>query len=235
MATIKISNQKATLVGLCLFGMMSFGAATANAQTTKEIFKERQELVKQSKSALNERASKYARKEAKTLQKEGWLVAPGALPLEKQLDRSYQMQMEYDADMYPKYIFGDAMSAGENYDAAKMQTVELAKVNLVEQIQTEITALIDNSLANQQLPAEEAASITKTVMEGKSLISQSVGRTLTIVECYRTLKNKNKEVRIRIAYNGDMAKAAAKNAVRQSLEKEGKDLQAELDKVFGTK
>ena len=92
------------------------------------------------------------------------------------------MQMEYDESMYPKYIMGDAMSVGENYDAAKMQAYELAKLNLAEQIQTEVTAIVDQSLANQQLPAEDAASVTKTLMESKSLISQSIGRTVTVME-----------------------------------------------------
>ena len=94
---------------------------STNAQISKEIVKERKELRRASKSELNEKASKAARKEAKSLKKEGWTTTPGTLPLEKQLDRSYLMQMEYDEDMFPQYLMGEAMSIGENYDAAKMQ------------------------------------------------------------------------------------------------------------------
>lgn len=140
---------------------------TVNAQSSKELRKERQVISKMSKSELNQKASKAARKEAKLLQKEGWLIAPGTLPLEKQLDRSYMMQMEYNTDMFPKYIMAEAMSIGTNYDAAKMQTFELAKQNLAGQIQTEITALIENTVANEQLEAEQAASITRSVMSAK--------------------------------------------------------------------
>lgn len=161
------------------------------------------------------------------------MSAPGALPLEKQLDRSYLMQMEYDEDMFPKYIIGEAMSIGQNYDAAKMQAVELAKQNLAGQIQTEITALIENNVSNQQLEAEEAVSITQTIMASKSLISQSIGRTIPLVEVYRDKPNKNKEVRVYIAYNSKMAKAAAKNAIRQELEKKGENLQKKLDDILG--
>lgn len=195
--------------------------------------KERKELRKMSKGELNEKATKAARKEAKKLAKEGWTSAPGALPIEKQLDKSYLMQMEYDDNMYPKYLMGEAMSVGENYDGAKMQALELAKQNLAGQIQTEVTALIENSVANNQLGAEEAATVTKSVMAAKNLISQSIGRTITVVELYRTLNNKNKEVLVRIAYNGEMAKAAAKKAMREELEQKGNDLHEKLDSLLG--
>ena len=203
------------------------------AQTTKDIRKERQELHKASKSELNKKASKDARKEAKKLIKEGWVTVPGALPLEKQLDKSYMMQMEYDEDMYPKYLMGEAMSIGENYDAAKMQALELAKQNLAGQIQTEVTALIENSVANKQLANDEAVSVTQSIMGAKNLISQSIGRTITVMECYRVKSNKNKEVLVRIAYNGAMAKAAAKRAIQEELSEKSEEIHKKLDEILG--
>ena len=157
----------------------------------------------------------------------------GALPLDKQLDRSYMMQYEYDADMYPKYIMGEAMSVGGNYDAAKMQALELAKQNLAGQIQTEVTALIENTVANKQLDEGDAASITQSILASKNLISQSIGRTIPVVEVYRTLQNKNKEVLVRIAYNSDMAKKVAKDAIKKDLEKKGDELHNKLDELLG--
>lgn len=203
------------------------------AQSAKELAKERKELVKASKAELNEKATKTARKEAKRLKKEGWTTAPGALPLEKQLDKSYLMQYEFDEDMFPKYILGEAMSVGGNYDAAKMQALELAKQNLAGQIQTEVTALIENTVANEQLEEEQAQSITRSVMASKNLISQSIGRTVPVMELYRTLPNKNKEVLVRIAYNSEMAKKAALKAVKEDLEKKGDELHNQLDELLG--
>lgn len=203
------------------------------AQSAKELAKERKELVKASKAELNEKATKTARKEAKRLKKEGWTTAPGALPLEKQLDKSYLMQYEFDEDMFPKYIMGEAMSIGSNYDAAKMQALELAKQNLAGQIQTEVTALIENTVANEQLEEEQAQSITRSVMASKNLISQSIGRTVPVMELYRTLSNKNKEVLVRIAYNSEMAKKAALKAVKEDLEKKGDELHKQLDELLG--
>ena len=217
---------------VCAFAFLCL-TANVTAQTVKDIRKERQEIRKVSKNDLNEKATKAARKDAKKLTKEGWITAPGALPLEKQLDKSYMMQMEYDEDMYPKYLMGEAMSIGENYDAAKMQALELAKQNLAGQIQTEVTALIENSVANKQLANEDAASLTQSIMGANNLISQSIGRTITVMECYRVKSNKNKEVLVRIAYNGAMAKAAAKRAIQEELNEKSEEIHKKLDEILG--
>ena len=202
-------------------------------QTQVEIIRERQWIAKQSKKELETQVSKATKKEAKRLAKEGWVVSPGALPLEKQLQRSYEMEYQYDDLGFPKYIMANAQSIAENYDAAKTAATSLAITNLAGQIQTEVAALVENTVANQQLAAEDAVSISETVMSSKNLISQSIGRTIVVVECYRVLKNKNREVMVRIAYNGEMAKQAAKQAVREELEKKGDKLHEQLDKVLG--
>lgn len=213
--------------------IMACSAVLAAPSDAKQIRKERQEIKKLSKQELTSRVDKVTRKEAKRLKKEGWVVSPGALPLEKQLERVYTMEYEYDTDLFPKYIIASAQSIGENYDAAKTAATSLAITNLAGQIQTEVTALIENTVANQQLSADDAASISETVMASKNLISQSIGRTIVVVECYRILNNKNREVLVRIAYNGDMAKEAAKKAIRQELEEKGQNLHEQLDTVLG--
>ena len=223
--------SKIIYVGLLMALLVPF--STVSAQLTKEQQKERKEILKYSKSQLNDKASKAARKEAKQLKKQGWQVSPGALPLERQLDKAYQMQYDLGDDMYPKYIMGEAMSIGENYDAAKMQAVELAKQNLAGKIQTEITALIENSVANEQLSADEANSVSRSILAGKNLISQSIGRTITVTEAYRILQNRNREVMVRVAYDSELSKAAAKRAAKEALEERGDELQKKLDEILG--
>lgn len=188
---------------------------------------------KAAKKQLDAKASKTARNEAKRLKKEGWKPAPGALPIEKQLDNSYLKQQEQDELGYPKFLMGEAMSIGENYDAAKMQALELSKQNLAGQIQTEVTALIENTVANKQLAKEEAVSITESVIASKNLISQKIGKTIIVTELYRELPNKNKEVLVRVAYNMQMAKEAARQAIREDLEQKGFNLHQQLDKALG--
>lgn len=203
------------------------------AQDAVAIRQERQAIKKMAKIELNAKVDRTTKREAKRLKKEGWQVAPGALPLEKHLERSYVMEFAYDDNMFPKYILANAQSIGENYDAAKTAATSLAITNLAGQIQTEVSALIENTVANKQLSAEDAASITETVMASKNRISQSIGRTIVVIECYRVLGNRNREVLIRLAYNGEMAKQAAKEIVREELEKKGNKLHEQLDKALG--
>lgn len=227
-----MSMKKFMMVAMAL--IVACGVSFADTKSEqKQIRKDRQEIRKLAKAELKQKVDKSVKKEAKRLAKEGWQVKPGALPLEKQLERSYLMQYEYEEDLFPKYIMGEASSIGENYDAAKTAAISLAITNLAGQIQTEVTALIENTVANRQLAPEDAASITETVEASKNLISQSIGRTIPVMECYRINSKKNNEVLVRLAYNSDMAKEAAKKAVREELEKKGNNLHEQLDKVLG--
>lgn len=79
----------------------------------------------------------------------------------------------------------------------------------------------------------DAASIAQSILAAKNLISQRISRIIPIVESYRTLPNKTKEVLVRIAYNSDMAKKVAKDAIKQDLEKKGGDLHKKLDELLG--
>ena len=211
----------------------SFAQEKKEAKSMDDIQKERQEIRKMSKKVLYERADKSTRKEAKRLEKEGWKVHPGQLPLEKQLEDTYLKQCEYDEDLFPKYVMGQASSVGEHYDAARTAAFALAITDLASHIQTEVTALVENTVANKQLSAEEAASISETVMTSKNLISQSIGRTITVLECYRINDKKNTEVLMRIAYDSESARKSAKKALRAALEEKGDALQKQLDLILG--
>ena len=176
---------------------------------------------------------RLAAKEAKKLEKEGWKVRPSKLPLEEQLQKSYELQSKTDEDQYPLYIMGEATSVGENYDAAKTSAMSLALNNLASQIQTELTALIENTVVNKQLSSEEAVSISETVMSSKTLISQSLGRTMPVVECYRLNSKGNTEVQISIAYSQKKAKEQALKVVKEELERKGIKVSEQLEKILG--
>lgn len=175
---------------------------------------------------------KKAAKEAKSMAKQGWTVAPGAQPLEMQLTKSYRMQDEVNEEGEAKWIIGSATTVGENYDGAKMQAMTLAINNIAQQIQTTVAAKIENNVANNQLGADEAATVTKSVMGGTQWITNSIGKVITVVECYQILPNKNRNVRIVIAYSEKKAREGIKQSLRKELEKEGDDMLKALDKIF---
>ena len=213
-------------------GYVCADTAKEQAKERKEAQKNRKEINKASEKDLNKKASKAARSEAKRLKKEGWKVAPGALPLEKQLDRAYLMQYEFNNDGTEKYIMGSAMSTGGNYDAAKMQALELAKQNLAGQIETKITTLVENTVGNDQGNEGDVTSVTRSLAASKNLITQNLGRVVPVVEAYREVGGK-REVLVRIAYSMEDAKRVAKKEIKKDLEKRGDDLHNQLDSLLG--
>jgi hypothetical protein len=202
---------------------LSMGVSAQNALQKK---------VKENKAALKEKASKDAKKEAKRLQKEGWTVSPGGLPLEKQVDRLYMFLEDYDDDMEPVYVDGEGRSIAENFAAAQIQATELARMNIASKISSEATGIVDNMVANKMLADDQAASITTTLVENKSIFSQKLGRVQTPLTVTRELKNKNKEVMVRMVTKVSSIKEIAKEAVRDELEKQGKELSEELKAYF---
>ena len=218
------------IISVLMAAMMVF--TVSYGQTAKETIRERKQIANYSVSELNKKASKAAKKEAKTLKKEGWVVAPGQLPLEKQLDRSYTMYYEFEEGGMPKYVIGNAMSVGEIYDAANRQARQLAIEDIASQIQTEVTALVENTVANDQISQDDAASIARTVDASKSLIAQRLGRVISVIECYRPQKNGKVQVRITLAYNAQMAIDDAKAVVKKQLEDKGQELHNQLDAIW---
>ncbi len=195
----------------------------------------RTEKMKEAKKELKEKASKEARKAAKKFKKDGWEVTPGQLPLERQLDRSYMLELQVDDDLKPLFVMGEAMSIGETYDAAKIQATELARVQIAGRISSETKGIVENLLANKQLAAGEAASINTTMMESISIFSAKLGSLTPVMECYRTLENKNKEVMVRLATKSSAIQEIAKTAIREELEKRGVEISKEMKEYLSTR
>lgn len=179
-----------------------------------------------------DKVSKESRKQAKQMAKEGWKVAPGALSLEKQIERAALFQNSFEDDyITPKYVSGDATSIAENYDAGKMQALELARINLVSSIEASITRIVDNNTHNKQLGTGDAASVIGTLGKVKTHITKKIGQSIPVVEVYKELKNGNVAVRVMTFYSMDTARKIAKEAIREQMEADGNKIHDEdLDK-----
>lgn len=165
------------------------------------------------------RTEKSIKKEVVQLQKEGWNVAPGSITMELQLKESYDLALEKDDNGFEKYIYSEATTVGETYDAAFFQATNLAKLALAGKIQTEVTTLIDNKQANSQLSQEQVTSLTENVAASKILVSQKLDHGITPITMYRELNNGHVEVRTVFYYNHEMAMDIMKQAIREDLEK----------------
>ncbi len=176
---------------------------------------------------------KYAKKEAKQLEKEGWFVAPGNLPLEKQLEKTYQKTLEEDENGFPAYIVASGNSLAGTQSAAKLQATELAKLEIANQLSSQLAATIDNQIANNQINQEEAATLQKTVAVAKNVVAQKMGRVIGLVEMYKkNEKTKNIECAVRIGYSQALARQMAIQAMKDELQDEANIAADKLDKLL---
>ena len=178
---------------------------------------------KKARKEMKRKAYKAARKEARKFRRAGWYVAPGALPMDKQIEKSWELQYQEDEEGYPLYLVATGNSVGESQSAAKLQALELAKLELAGVVQTNIIAIIENSVANNQLSRDDAASVTKTVAASKNIIVQEIGRVVTFFEIYREVGKRNIESSVRIGYNSQLAYDTAKKPSKNSSKTEPKN------------
>ena len=216
--------KKSLLISVfATLAMMISLNAFAQEKATGKAYKAIQKDEKVINKDLQKKAIKEARKEAKALAKEGFKTPVGKLPLDKQL--------EIYMNGNPYWYIATARVIGGNQSAAAMQATNTAKIDIAGQVQTKVTQLIESKVANDDMGQEEAASLSSAVAAGKSIISGTLGRTIPLVEVYRTLPNKNVEVMVTIGYSLEAANKVAVKALSEELAKKSPELAKELDKL----
>lgn len=216
---------------VAVFAMMISLNALAQEKATGKAYKNLQKQEKVLNKDLQKKAIKDARKQAKQLTKEGFRTPVGKLPLDKQIEAAWQKQAEMDTDGNPWWYIASSRAIGGNQSAAALQATNAAKLDLAGQIQTKVSQLIEAKVANDDLGQEEAASLSNIVAASKSMISATLGRTIPLVEVYRTLPNKNVEVQVTLGYSQQAATQTAIKAIRDELAKKSEELAKKLDEL----
>lgn len=178
---------------------------------------------------LTKEQQKAVKKDVKKYEKEGWKVKPGSPSIAMQLTKSYQMAWERTADGTDQWLMGEGSSVGTIYDAARTQAMTVAQGEIARKMKTDLTAQIEQDLANEQFSQQEAESIAQTVVNtmGRS-VDQSISRPNSLIEMYRDLPNGNVEVLMRLAISSAKLDSLAKEAI----EKARRDyLQKRIDEV----
>jgi hypothetical protein len=173
------------------------------------------------------RLSGDVKKESKKYEKEGWNNFPGSMPIGQQLNNTFNKQNELDEDGMQKWFFASGVSVGQTLAAAEMQANELAKNDLVQQVESDIKSFTETNLANNQLSKDEAASITKTVSVVTNKVAQKLGRVIPLLRIYRETSN-NYEVQVQVGYNIASAKKIMLEEVKKEL---GADAQIIKEKM----
>lgn len=168
---------------------------------------------------------KDAKKEEKRLKKEGWQVTPGDIPMLQQIYNSYKLRNEMGMDLDSKYVFGNAQSIGQFFDAAKMTANEVAKADMVGQISTEITRLVSEQISAKQISNDQAESVMGVVEKSKSIVTQKLGFIKPVVQFYRKLANGNTEVMVSIAYDKEKITKQSKGVVNDMMKEASLDIE----------
>lgn len=213
--------------------MMMFAAVDVSAQVATN--KQRKQIHKHEnvlKKEMKKKAVKDARKEAKRLKKAGYMTFIGQLPLDKQLENSWQAAYELDAYGNPYYIISTQKAVASNFTAAQLQAMNAAKTDIAGQLETRINQVIESKVTSNELARNEASSLATFVSTSKNIVSNTLGRVIKLVEIYREpKKTKNVEVQVTVAYNAEVATREALKALKQSLTAEDVELMQQIDKL----
>jgi len=241
--------KKALVIFSALFLLLTLLPSEGFAQlkSRKELNKERKDL----RDKVKDKALKKARQEAERLEKEeGWKVFPGDVPLDKMLEQSwmnqYEMKQNPDGNQTNAYIWSSGNAVAQTESAAKMQAVELAKVDLAGQLKTYVAALTTSNIANSQISGVNAETEQSIVQSAKSITSATLTQIKPIVAMYRKsipkkeLKKSNKqqlapgtiEVQVMMFYDLYQADFQTRDAIKTELKDKLKDNEEELKKLM---
>ena len=172
--------------------------------------------------------TKESKKLARSYEKKGWTVPFGAMSMAEQIQRAAYFQNEVDGAGQSKYAIGRGETEAEYFDAARMQAMELARLDIARQLETQLTAEAKKVLGNEQ--GAEVTSVLETTMGGRSVVSQKISQTIVVTEIQRELPNGHKVVAITLAADRSQVMKDAKRAVREELKKRGSEIVEELEK-----
>lgn len=200
-------------------------STAVNAQSAIELAKQQKELNDINRKMLNQKPTKDAKKQAKELKKEGWLVPAGELSIEQQLTKSQLMGEELMADENgaptKRFIMQTGLQTSGSFNAGYAAARTAAMTELAGLLKTEIVSAFQQKLDNAQNSSIDATTVDKFNQRTKGIIDQALTNSITCLKIYRRLPNNNFEVQVRLAFDKKELAARIKRNMQKELEKEG--------------
>lgn len=215
-------------------------STAVNAQSAIELAKQQKELNDINRKMLNQKPTKDAKKQAKELKKEGWLVPAGELSIEQQLTKSQLMGEELMADENgaptKRFIMQTAIQTSGSFNNGYAAARTAAMTELAGLLKTEIVSAFQQKLDNAQSSSINATTVDKFNQRTKGIIDQALTNSITCLKIYRRLPNNNFEVQVRLAFDKKELAARLKRNMQKELEKEGdEELNGIVDEVLSNK
>ena len=124
-----------------------------------------------------------AAEQSLVLEKEGWKVSVGTLPLKYQLRKVYTMQDE-GHNGQSKYIISEGKVKGTTYEAAKVHAMEIAKRNMISLIDNmSITQTAGETVNTEGADVPESGDLSETKYNSYSTLE--LGNLTTVLLCYK--------------------------------------------------
>jgi hypothetical protein len=180
------------------------------------------------------KVSKDVKKEAKRYEKDGWRPIAGKQPIAQQLDYAFAKQGEADAEGMPVWIIGNGSSIAQQEAAGLSQATDLAKLNLLSFIESNISSVVESEVANNQLSREDAVSITKTIQVATDAVSKKLGAVMPLLSIVRDV-DKNYELQIMVAYKYDMVRKMVLEEIKNQLQKETDEVRKKYENFLNPK
>ena len=219
------------MMAAAIFAVAAMSAEQTYAQEyTKKEKKELARDMKKQQEALYKRSPKMARQTAKEWEKEGWKSMN--LPIEKQLEMTWERMAIMDPEGYPKYVTVTEQATGTNFSAAQAHAEDVAKVRIASNLCSSVATLADVALANNETTEELAASISKVVENSKIIVSEKLGKVYTAASVY--MKNGSTwTVGVIAMYDQRQAMKIAHDVILQELQNESEANRAQLESLIG--
>ena len=216
-------------VAMSVVAMMNIESAFAQDYTKQEK-KEMARTVRKQQNDLYKKSPKMAKKEAKEWEKDGWMSM--SLPLEKQLERTWEREWLTDEEGYPKFVTVTTQARGTNFSAAQMQAENVAKVRIASNLAASVASLADLALANNETTTALTASISKAVENSKVIVSEKIGKVFASTVAYRK-DRKGYEVRVIVLYDQRQAMKIAHQVIMDELKNESDENRRQLENLLG--
>lgn len=225
--------MKKTIIMLVVALMSSM---TISAQSAVDLAREQRKLNEINAKMLNEKPTKDAKKQARQLKKDGWLVPAGEKAIEKQVTESQLLGEELMVDELGsptrRYIQHTASQVAGTYNVGYAAARNDAIVELAANLKTQVAAAMQAKLDNNQTTSINTVTVDKFNERAKAIVDASLTNTRAVVALYRYLPNNNYEVQVRIAYDKKEVAASMKRKMQQELEMEGDELNELVDEVL---
>ncbi|MDL2231689.1 hypothetical protein LJB85_03010 [Porphyromonadaceae bacterium OttesenSCG-928-L07] len=191
-----------------------------------------QKSDKELKKELKAKADKDSRKTAKTLEKEGWKVMPGKLPLEKQIQESRYAEIDETETGERRFFIGTHQAVGGNYSAAKQIADSRAHAELAQSIYSVIAKKIEDQVASTDYGNRDLETIDEFVSASKTIISAQLSGITPVLEIYREAPKKQFEVMVSVKIDAEKALKMVKKGLYNELKAKSEKLAADLDAIL---